>query len=372
MIISTEKIKDVCSKILVASDYNEISPITATLEIKASDKKMSISVTNREYFTEVSIDLDASVEFHATVNANLFLKLVSQITTDSMELNVDGNVLVVKGNGTYKLPIIFDGEEILTLPVIDIVNETSSFDINTEILTNIMNYNSKELNKGVFQRPVQKMYYIDDEGCITFTTGACVNVFHLDTPIKILLNSRIVKMFRLFKDDVVHFSLGKDMADNNMIVTKVRFKSDDVTITAIISSDDNLINSVPAKAIRGRALNEYKNSVVVDKEQFIQSINRLLIFKDSKNALNHYSVFEFGNDSVTVSDKEKNNKETIKYENEVTSLSTIYKAVLDLNDLKTTLENCKEQYITICFGDGQAFVIKRDNIYNVIPECSEI
>ena len=47
--------------------------------------------------------------FHATVNAALFLKLIPQITTDNIELNIKDNLLIVRGNGTYKLPLIYEG-----------------------------------------------------------------------------------------------------------------------------------------------------------------------------------------------------------------------------------------------------------------------
>ena len=46
--------------------------------------------------------------------------------------------------------------------------------------------------------------------------------------------------------------------------------------------------------------------------------------------------------------------------------------MLDLNDLKGVLENCSEQYVTIKFGDGQALLVCRQNIVNVIPEVSEV
>ena len=48
-----------------------------------------------------------------------------------------------------------------------------------------------------------------------------------------------------------------------------------------------------------------------------------------------------------------------------------YTNSIDLLDLKSTLENCVEKYLTMNFGDGQAVVIARGNVYNVIPEVIE-
>ena len=43
---------------------------------------------------------------------------------------------------------------------------------------------------------------------------------------------------------------------------------------------------------------------------------------------------------------------------------------IDLVDIKLALESNNDQYITINFGDHQAIVIAKDNIYTVIPEIN--
>ena len=69
-----------------------------------------------------------------------------------------------------------------------------------------------------------------------------------------------------------------------------------------------------------------------------------------------------------MSDIQGENKETINYNNDVTNIDETYHAILDLIDLKSTLESCSEQYITIKFGDGQAVLVCRANIVFVVPE----
>ena len=142
MILRIEEMQNACGKILAAVDSNNLSVLTETLQIKTEGRSLYISVTNREYFAKVRIEIDSDVDFHATVNANLFLKLVSQITTDTIEMNVVENSLVLKGNGTYKLPLIFDGDKLLELPEININNPTVNFAINSETLLSILQYNS--------------------------------------------------------------------------------------------------------------------------------------------------------------------------------------------------------------------------------------
>lgn len=372
MIFRIDVIQDACKTILAAVDSNELSAVTETLEMTTKDNFLYINVTNREYFAQVKVELGEACEFHATVNAMLFLKLISQLTTDTVELNTTDNFLIVKANGTYKLPLIFDGEKLLELPAINIENVTNEFSIDSNILKSILMYNSKELLKGSISRPVQKLYYVDNQGAITFTNGACVNSFTLEQPVKLLFNNRLVKLFKLFDSGNVAFTVGFDAISDDIIQTKVRFESKNIVLTAILSCDDALLTSVPVAAIRGRANNEYAYSVNLNKDLLLQTINRLLLFSStgaSKTTLKPYSTFEFNKDSVVIYDVNKDNKETISYNNTLLTCDNPYVAILDLVELKITLENCTEQYINLNFGDHSAFVLSRGNVRNVIPEC---
>ena len=136
MIIRIEDLKNVSQTILTAVDSNELSIITETLELKIENNILYMNVTNREYYAQVKLNMNNEEEFHATVNANLFLKLVSQITTDTVEFSISGNSLVIKANGTYKLPLIYDDDKLLELPIINIDNITSEFDIDGDMPNN--------------------------------------------------------------------------------------------------------------------------------------------------------------------------------------------------------------------------------------------
>lgn len=372
MILRIEKLQEACKNILTAVDNNELSAITETLELVTEGTCLFINVTNREYFAQVRIDLNEEVSLHATVNATLFLKLISQVTTDTVQLDVKDNYLIVKANGTYKLPLIFDGEQLLKLPQITIENVTNEFNIDSTILKSILLYNSKELTKGTISKPVQKLYYVDQHGAITFTNGACVNSFTLEQPVKLLFNNRLVKLFKLFDGGTVKFTLGYDSIAEDIVQTKVRFESNNIVLTAILSCDDTLLSSVPVNAIRGRATNMYAYSVNVNKDLLLQTINRLLLFNStsgSKEVIKPYSTFEFGKDQVTIYDVNKENKEVINYNNTLLNCDDPYVAILDLVELKVTLESCSEQYLNLNFGDGSAFVLTRGHVSNVIPEC---
>lgn len=367
MIVKVEQFQEVCKKILEAVDSSGVVSVSDTLELELINKKLYLNVTNNEYYVTVTIDVDDDSEFHAVVNASLFLNLVSKLTTAEMHMNIKDNVLVIKSNGNYKIPLIFENDALVQLPKIKIGEVTSNFKIANETLQSILKFNSKELQKSGIKKIVQKMFYIDDKGCITFTNGACVNSFTLEKPVKILLTEKVVKLFKLFLSDEIEFTLGVDVTSNNMVQTKASFKDKDVQITTILSSDSSLINSVPVEAIRGLASTSFPHSIVLEKRSVLDAINRLSLF-DKNNVVTLYTYLSVSKEGLCIYDTRKNNNEKLPLVNAFNSDET-YDFILDTNDFKITLETNNDQYVTLNFGNKRAVVIDRPNIKNILPEC---
>lgn len=362
MILKTKEFKETAAIILAAIDNSEISTLTDSLELVTRDNVLYLNVTNKEYYASVKFALDSEEDFHATVNAKLFLKLVAAVTTENIELVAHDTYITVKANGTYKIPLIFENDQLMILPTINIDNVTVNMNIGGDVLGSILQYNSKELLKASFAQPVQKLYYIDQEGCITFTRGACVNSFTLEKPLQVLINDRLVKLFKLFKNDMVAFKLGYDPLTEKIIQTKVAFSTDKIKLIAVTDSDDTLLSRVPVNKIRSTATHAYENVMVINKEQFLQAVNRLSLFNDTIN----YGTFTCDANGMEI--KVGDNVEAIASQNGSHTEQT-YVMVLPLDSLKNILSSCNEQYITLNYGNNVSIVITRGHIRNVIPEA---
>ena len=364
MILNSKAFTEACSYILEAIDNKNTSLFTETLELVANGRVLSLNVTNREYYVSVKFNLEEDTQIKAAVNAKLFLSLISKITSETIEITIDQNFMKIKGNGDYKLPMIYNNGELMSLPTIDIDNITNNMSIDSQVLQSILFYNSKELLRGIAAKPVQKYYYVDEHGAITFTSGACVNSFTLEKPIKILLSDKVVKLFKLFKDDSsINFEIGQDLVTEDMIQTKVRFSTDKVILTAKLS-DSSLVSSVPVAAIRGMASKDYLYSIVVHKSELLQALGRLRLFN---NGTKNYGKFEFTKDNVTISDWSSDNKEVVTFTNEVPTLES-YTALLNTDNLSLIINGCEEDYVTICFGDNKAFCCVQPTVTDIIPE----
>lgn len=361
---STKEFKEVCKTILMAIDTSEQSLVSETLELVAAGEVLALSVTNRGYFVSVKFPLQEEENFRATVNANLFLKLVSQLTTDSLELITDSNSLTVKADGTYKLPLIYKDAELLELPRIELQNVTLNMNILGSTLNSILFYNTGELPPAKSNyAPVCRMYYLDDKGAITFSSGACVNSFELEKPARLLLGQKVVKLFKLFPDGPVSFTLAQDPDTDGTVLTKVRFSTDSIEITAITPSRIQDLESVPVEDSRTLANKGYDWSVVLDKERLSQAISRLLLFK--KDDLMTAIELSFTPTECTLTYRD--NKEELGYQD--TQPDTLnYTMYLNIETLKRIIDSCLEEYLTLSFGDHRCVVIARRNIKNLVTE----
>lgn len=374
MIIKTENLQEISNKILQAVDTDATTSITSNgdkIELVVVNGQLQLNVTNKEYYARVVIDNVPNEDFRATVDAKVFLNLISKLTTETVELTTNSNMLQIKSNSSnYKLPMVADASNndgILHLDEILINNVTSQFNISSDILLSILNYNAKEIKANVVQ-PIQKLFYIDEKGCLTFTQGACVNSFTLNQPIKLLINHKLVKLFKLFKSGDVKFTLGYDQVNDKLIQTKVKFENDDISITAITSTDNTLLNKYPVDKIRSRANGMFEYQTQLSKDELLQALSRLLLVNSAKGGINKdFGILDFKKDTIELWDINKTNKEVI---NCTSNIQTTYSSILDINSLKGILETCVENDIILNSGNKQCIVLSRGNVKNVLPEVN--
>ena len=371
MLIKTKDFAEVATKVKDALCIDEKS---ANLEIVAKGASLFLNITNKEVYVSVSYALAEEADFAATVDASLFLDLVSQITSEDFTLGIEGNALIVSsGRSKYKLPMIYDNDKLMSLPVIKIVNKTVEMPISHDILDSILNVNSKEIAKvkKMEVNELQKMYYIDETGCFTFTTGACLNSFRLEKPVKLLLSDKVVKLFKLFKEDVL-FSLGQDPLPNGTVRTKIALETPDVYLAAVITSDDDLINKVQGPCIATKRFieNPYQHHVVLSAKEVSAAISRLMLFtKNSVDKVNMAFIpahVIMDNDEIVLRDK-FGNIETVQVESG-SYIDESYEMDVNLADIKLITDSCKGEHVTMNCGNHRSVVFVRGNISNLIPE----
>ena len=374
MIIKTKEFKDASNKILLAANLDANA---ANLELVSRNSHLYLNITNKEFYASVKFPLETEETFRAVVDASLFLSLVSGFTTDTFSLNIKDNTVVLgSGKSKYKVAMIYENEDLMTLPVIAIQNKTVEMAIPNDILMSILNVNSKELLKTKYLdvSELNKLYYIDETGCFTFTNGSCLNSFTLEKPVKLLLNDRIVRLFNLFKDDV-QFSLGQDPISNGNIQTKIVMQTSDTYLAAIINGETDLIARVqqPCEVTKRYLAEAYDHKLVLDTAELSGAISRLMAFtKNSKSTSEKVNMaylpttVKIENGELIIKDKFEN-YETVSIANESYSTGD-YEMNVNLFDIKLVLDSCKVDHITLNCGNHRSVVITRGTVANLIPE----
>lgn len=374
MIIKTKDFKEAANTILLAVDLDRSA---ANLEICTKNGDLYLNVTNREYYVSVKFPLDATdIEFKAVVEAPAFLNLISGLAAETFELNIVGNGLEIKADRSkYKLPMVFEGDKLIDLPPILLNNVTVDMPISLDILKSILDVNSRELQKlkkMEFTNELQKLYYIDETGCFTFTTGACLNAFSLAKPIKLLLNDRIIRLFKLFKDNV-DFKFGYDPY-NGITQTKAVFQTPTTYVAALITCDDVLINKVQAPCLAAKSFVSatYENRVVVSANALSAAIARLVLFTKNLSTVSSKAMLAkiglIGSELI-IKD-EMGNTEAVTIENG-SYVPQDFVMTMDITDLKLALDSYKNEHVTISCGSPRSVIINCGNIHNILPRAMD-
>ena len=329
MKIKLEEFQEAC-KVILGSVDNKLSTTSQedkgynALELIAEGRILHLNVASMEYYVSVNLNLETEETFRAVIDAKVFLKLVSKLTSSSIELNVEGTNLVLTGSGRYTFPLKLDvNNNLIKLPKININNVTANFAIDSAILASILKYNLNELETNSDSiskfRPAQSSLYLDQNCCIAWTQSSiCVNSFKLTNPIKILLNQKIVRLFKLFKEGDVNFTLGFEEVGAKL-QTRIRFQSENIDITSIADNDVSLMNSVPIDAIRGLVEKTFPYSVNINTADLVGALQRLMLFETNiKTDADDISSFVFDSEKLTINKKE--NSEVVFYDNTYLSI----------------------------------------------------
>lgn len=374
MILKTKTFQEAANKILVAVGLDRSA---ANLELAAKDTALYLRVTNREYYVAVKFDLEEPSDFRAVVDANLFLNLISGLNSEEFELIIkDTHVAVKAGKSNYKLPMIYENDQLMTLPIIKLDKDqvTVAMSIEHDILLSILNVNGKEIQKAkkLDVNELQRYYYIDETGCFTFTTGACVNSFSLEKPIKLLLTDKVVKLFKLFGTDV-WMSYGHQVNADNSLQPIVTFQTENVYVASRLLNDETCIQKIkaPCDAMKNLIKETYDHNLVLSASDLSAAISRLLMFHKNSSAKVDLSFvpasIEFTETELTISDLTGDNKEIITIENGSATPGN-YSMGVNLIDLKAVLDSCKNEHITMNCGNHKSIIVNRGSISNVIAE----
>ena len=367
--ISTNLLKDLTSNINKGVDNERTVRVSELLELKLQNNKLILAVTNTQFYLTVELNnqLEMSEDFHATVDADTFIKLVSKTTSEFIHLEEKGGNLLFTGDGIYTFPMELDIDgNIKTLPIIGMIPR-SSFELNGDQMYSLYSFGNNEIVNDVPVDPVQKYYYFDNNGSITYTESPYLNNMEINTPFKILLNSRLAQLFSLFRGKNVKISLSKSN-DNMLYQNKIMFEADNIKLVSFLPNDD-LVNKFPSMACRNLQTNDYPGQVIINRVQLTNSLERLNLFsnKTGNIVLKKCGKLNFTENGLEIISIIDHNKEFITYA-EGSQKITNYTCFMDLAQLLRHSKANSETNLIINYGNELCLMFTKDRYSQIIVE----
>lgn len=349
MKVVTSRMKEAVNKAIKGAGFNNLIPITSMIGIKLSDGKLRFLTTDMTNTLCIIIDKVSGVDMDITVDADKFGKLIAKTTSEDIELIVIDDVLSVKANGTYKIPLISDEEGLVTFPAL---SETKGKTTNVK-LTSIMqvyNINKSALAK-TLENPALTGYYCGDMVISTDANVITFNdfkMFEQDEPL--LISPQLMQLLTLNKQEDI-----KLIADKTLLT----FIADDMVVQGAVMEG---IEDFPADDVKAYLDEAFTSSCKVPKDLLLATLDRLALFIEPYDKNGAY--FTFGRKGINIHSKKDASTEIINY---VESKNfEPFMCCVDIPMLKEQLQANPDDTVKICYGNENALKIESGKVTQVI------
>ncbi len=353
MKVVTSKIKEAINKVVKCSGFNDLIAITSMLGIKLSDGKLRFLTTDMNNTLCAVIDKVSGDDIDITVNVDKFSKLIAKTTSDTIEMSVKDDVLVVHANGTYKIPLISDEDGLVCFP--DIVSNFESVDKWNDVkLTSIMqayNINRAALAKTPESGPLMGYYCGDmvistDSNVITFND---FKMFSGDFP-DILISAKQMQLLSLFTEENIKVTFDTE---------KIVFYTEDYILEGCLMEG---IGEFPVEETKAYLDEAFTSSCKVSRDVLLSVLDRLALFIEPYDKNGAY--FTFSRTGINIHSKKDASVETVSYIESKDFKSFV--CCVEVPILKEQVQSNPSDTIKIYYGNENALKIENGKVLQVI------
>lgn len=360
--INTQALKIAVTKAVKGAGMNRLLPITNMLALvgDVDAKKLLVVTTDGTNTLVVKADCEVEEWFNLVVPVDIFSKLISKTTSETVTLELQDNNLLVKGNGNYKIALPTDEEGLVKFPMKDWENLVADnrADVKLSFVKAIIDTNKASLAK-TLEVPCLTGYYVDDGFVIsTDENNACYNriikMFDGDT---LLLGSKTLDLLALTGYENIEYARTEDT---------IVFSSPDLCLVTRELEGKDIFPVTPLMALYSNST--FASMCKVPKILLQSVIDRLMLFIEpyDKNA----ATFTFTQNGLQISSKNMSSIELINYTDSQGFEPFI--AIVDIVSLKAQIDAYPKEEIEIWYGNQNALKLKSDNITQIISLLEEI
>lgn len=341
------------TKVMIGVGNNKLIPMTSMLGINYVNGTLALSATDSINYINSCKYLDYKEEdfnFNICVEANLFSRLISKLTTDYVELSINDKTLNVVGNGSYNLPILLDDAgNFATFENKEVSEDATEDVISVQKLKDLKFYCEKSLSKNP-ENVALNGYYVDSK--LGITTNRVVmtllNEGFIDIPIT--LRKSFIDLVTTLNNDVIIRRW-----DNYI------YASDGET--EIFSNENCEAANFPiAKLQKSIDKFEFTATADISLKELASALDRLSIFVPEQ--VRGYILLSLEDGKLVIKEPTTNANEIIMLNNLTDNIT--WSGKIDNNLLLEQIRSFKNDNVKIHLGNTSAIKIEENNIVKVI------
>lgn len=348
--LKTKKLQEMTQRAMKGASNNKILPLTGMLAISLKNNVLTLATTDFSNYLEIREDKVEGEDFYVVVQADIFSKLVGKLSTEEVSLDVQGNVLVVKANGQYKLELPADEDgSLVQFPNYRKVIEKPAYTVKLNTLKSILTANKASVAQDLTV-PALTGYYIDANGVLTSDSfTACYNkVTGLNEAF--MLPSQVVELFNVLSDEDVSIQVGE--AD------------------AIISTNDVVIygktllekENYPVKEINDYLETPFVSECTLAKDALLSVLERMILFVGTYDKNEVYLTF--AEDGIVIESKKGTGKERLNYTGSKNFQP--YTCCIDIEILRALVQSQQTNAVDLHYGHETAIKLTSGSIVQVV------
>lgn len=345
--MKTEKLKEMVARAVKGVGNNKLIPLTSLICISRSADEVCLTTTDASNYLYV-YDTVPGEEFYAVVDANVFSKLISKMTSENVSLQIKNSSLEVKGNGTYKieLPLDENGEYIkYPDPYESLREDVEDIGIVNRTTVQVILDTIKPALSTSMDEPQYTGYYVGENVVGTDTSKIASLAVHMfDTPM--LISPETMNLLAVMASEKIKV---RAYEDNIIFVTED---------CIVVGHKMEGIEDFSIEPIMEFVETEFDSSCSVPKGALMQLLDRLSLFVGpyDEDAVD----LTFTNQGLQVSSKATNGIEIIEY---VASKNfSDFTGSININMLMSAVKSVASDVVEIYYGTDNAIKIVDGNI----------
>lgn len=367
MKILTKDLKALVAKVQRGIGNNPLMPLSGLVSVGYDGaKKVTLKTFDGYNYVISGAEIAEStgagdVAFEACVNANVFVALVNKTTSEGISIDLAEKYVAFKGNGNYKLDVVFDNGQLLLFPEMEDFSEVEGDRVRVSTLLNSINVNETSVAKTA-EVPMFLGCYFGERVYTTNGQVACVVEDKLVEGKNALFMYNTMKLLPSLVDQEATLKV-KDGQGERLF----ELSDSGVTISGKLISDGG---KYPVGAL-DKMVGDDMPSVSVGVAGLLDVLDRMNIFTDQYQTSAIRLTFADGLLTVTnyTSGGAHNAEETIDaphVEGTLPIEGGKYECFVDLGQLQADLKVCAQPTATLGFGSKTFIRVNQGKVTFII------